>query len=273
MSKSPLKSLILFFLTWVLALNVMTACGSSPENEKLQADSSVEETSKPVQIIGTEEKEPAAPDNSPEDQTPAAPDNSSEVQAPAAPASSSEVQTPAAQESSSETQAPTGNYKIPALPPDEPYVDFPLDPDERINYIRALYYGFTQNKDSFESVASDGGVTGYWKKSTADLRLVTVDNETFSDQVLSAEYYFAQENDLYSLYFVFAHNADYSVEYRIYLWDNQVFRYIGPYESEETTYNIDPPAAFTDPSVSQLDSVLPDLISRGFRELHLYGYR
>ena len=301
--KTHLSNLFTLLFTAVLTIVCLSACGGASENAPAsQTESSKSETVESVQILGVEE-------NSGEAAAPATEIPSVETSAPAAESSISEatdsvpeasvIETPApvqessiseatgsvpeataietpfpVQESSiSETPAPTeGGYAIPALPSDESYADFPLDPDERINYIRALYYGYTQNKDAFESVETDN-VTGYWKKSTADLRLVTVDNEIFGGQTLSAEYYFAQQDDLYNLYFVFAHNADYSVEYRIYLWENKVFRYIGPYEAEETTYNLDPPVAYNDAALSQLDNTLPDLIARGFRELHLYGYR
>ena len=145
-----------------------------------------------------------------------------------------------------------------------------LDPDDRINYIRKLYYDFTGHPESYESAVT-GNITGYWEKANGELRAVIIKNEDFDGTSLSAEYYYAETNGVYMLYFVFAHNADYSVEYRIYQWDNEVIRYIGPYESEKTTYNYEPPLTELT-ELERMDRVLPKLIMRGYQELHLYGY-
>ena len=163
--KTHLSNLFTLLFTAVLTIVCLSACGGASENAPAsQTESSKSETVESVQILGVEE-------------------NSGEAAAPATgsvpEATAIETPVPVQESSISETPAPTeGGYAIPALPADESYADFPLDPDERINYIRALYYGYTQNKDAFESVETDN-VTGYWKKSTADLRLVTVDNEIF----------------------------------------------------------------------------------------------
>ena len=129
--------------------------------------------------------------------------------------------------------------------------------------------------DDFRTYESADHITVYEAKSdqhiqciVADIGAYSQDNFAFSDQY-AAEYYYDYDADSgkYTQRFIFVHNKDYSEEYRIYLTaDQKCLRYIGPYESAETTYDYEYP-------IADLESIIPvyQFHYYGWRELHLMG--
>lgn len=125
-------------------------------------------------------------------------------------------------------------------------VDDAADVEAEVEYIRTIYYGVTMHPDDFRTYESADHITVYEAKSdqhiqciVADIGAYSQDNFTLSDKY-AAEYYYDYDADSgeYTQRFIFVHNKDYSEEYRIYLTaDQKCLRYIGPYESAETTYD------------------------------------
>ena len=151
--------------------------------------------------------------------------------------------------------------------------DYELDTDVRINAIRELYYDFTMNPNRFKTAVTHN-ITAYWDLNDNQLRSIQIQEELFGNRVLNAEFYYNAKDGQYNLCFIYAYNNDVSEEHRIYFWEGKVIRYIGPYESKETTYNYLPSLSNAEAReiLGSIDEVIPLLISRGKRELHLYGY-
>lgn len=94
------------------------------------------------------------------------------------------------------------------------------------------------------------------------------DNDPLSERY-AAEYYYSWVEGVYRLRFVFVYNANYSEEYRIYLTDDQkCIRYIGPYESQETTYDYETPIEIAELITK---TSVAEFCNYGIRELHWYG--
>lgn len=154
-------------------------------------------------------------------------------------------------------------------------VDDVVDVEAEVEYIRTIYYGVTMHPDDFRTYESADHITVYEAKSdqhiqciVADIGAYSQDNFTLSDKY-AAEYYYDYDADSgkYTQRFIFVHNKDYSEEYRIYLTaDQKCLRYIGPYESAETTYDYEYP-------IADLESIIPvyQFHYYGWRELHLMG--
>lgn len=154
-------------------------------------------------------------------------------------------------------------------------VDDVVDVEAEVEYIRTIYYGVTMHPDDFRTYESADHITVYEAKSdqhiqciVADIGAYSQDNFALSDQY-AAEYYYDYDADSgkYTQRFIFVHNKDYSEEYRIYLTaDQKCLRYIGPYESAETTYDYEYP-------IADLESIIPvyQFHYYGWRELHLMG--
>lgn len=150
-----------------------------------------------------------------------------------------------------------------------------VDVEAEVEYIRTIYYGVTMHLDDFRTYESADHITVYEAKSdqhiqciVADIGAYSQDNFTLSDKY-AAEYYYDYDSDSgkYTQRFIFVHNKDYSEEYRIYLTaDQKCLRYIGPYESAETTYDYEYP-------IADLESITPvyQFHTYGWRELHLMG--
>lgn len=154
-------------------------------------------------------------------------------------------------------------------------VDDVVDVEAEVEYIRTIYYGVTMHPDDFRTYESADHITVYEAKSdqhiqciVADIGAYSQDNFTLSDKY-AAEYYYDYDADSgkYTQRFIFVHNKEYSEEYRIYLTaDQKCLRYIGPYESAETTYDYEYP-------IADLESIIPvyQFHYYGWRELHLMG--
>ena len=154
-------------------------------------------------------------------------------------------------------------------------VDDAVDVEAEVEYIRTIYYGVTMHPDDFRTYESADHITVYEAKSdqhiqciVADIGAYSQDNFALSDKY-AAEYYYDYDanSGKYTQRFIFVHNKDYSEEYRIYLTaDQKCLRYIGPYESAETTYDYEYP-------IADLESITPvyQFHTYGWRELHLMG--
>lgn len=146
--------------------------------------------------------------------------------------------------------------------------------EQEVEDIRAIYYGMTMRMEDFTSCESAEGITVYESNKDGRIRCIKAGIGAYSDQGLdisktyAAEYYYEYDTqeDVYRLRFVFAHNKDYSEEYRIYLTASQkCLRYIGPYESAKTTYDYATP-------VEDLSFIpVGEFCVKGQLELHLMG--
>lgn len=147
--------------------------------------------------------------------------------------------------------------------------------DDEIQKIREIYYGVTMHNENFNIYSSTDKVTVYEAKSDGHIQCICADIGAYREQFFestetyAAEYYYSYIGEMYQLRFVFVHNADYSEEYRIYFNEDQkCIRYIGPYESDKTTYDY-----VTPKTIAELEGIVPvsAFCSYGQMELHWMG--
>ena len=124
-------------------------------------------------------------------------------------------------------------------PYDESWSFTPAEHEEAIEYIRGIYYDFTGNPGDYNKKTEDRDLQAYFYKSNDQLVCIKADAGTYEDVDPDGEYRaeFFYENSGISpiLCFAFIYSKEGKEEYRYYLKNGYLIRYIGPYSSKETT--------------------------------------